>query len=88
MVVTLLALQIDERLGARAARLVDGRDGYRRHVVLRDDALHQAHGLVGAAALAGHHDELDGLLGLPLGRCRRRHPHGDGDAGAKREASY
>src|SRR5690606_33825140 len=77
VIVTLLALHVDKRLGARAARLVDRRHRNRSELVLRDDALEEANRLVRAAALAGHDDELDRLLRLPgegLRRAKRRHP--------------
>ena len=74
--VALGVLDVEEALGARAARLVDDDHRLLHQLVLDDDALDQARHLVGAAAGARGHDELDRLGRLP-GR--------EGGAGARAE---
>jgi hypothetical protein len=85
---TTRVLEVDERLGPGPAGLVDRHEGLGGELVLLDDALHQARHLVGATALAGHDDEVDGLLGLPRlcvlgrgegarGQGERAHHRGD-----------
>ena len=63
--VALVALHVEEALGAGAARFVDDDHRLRHQVVLGDHALQEARHLVGAAAGAGRHDEFDGLGGRP-----------------------
>jgi hypothetical protein len=58
-------LHVEEALGARAARLVDGQDRLLHQAVLGDDALDGARHLVGATAGAGGDDELHVLGRLP-----------------------
>jgi tripartite-type tricarboxylate transporter receptor subunit TctC len=57
-------------LKAGAAGLVDHHDGLRRQLVLGHHALDEARHLVGPAAGACRHDELDRLAGRPLGAGR------------------
>ena len=61
-------LDVEEALGAGAARLVDDDHRLVHQPVLLDDALDHPRHLVGAAAGAGRHDELDGLGRRPLRR--------------------
>src|SRR5712692_1672534 len=68
--VALLALDVEEALGSRAAGLVHDDDRLRRELVLFRDPGDQARHLVGAAAGSGGHDDLDGLGGLPGCQCR------------------
>ena len=74
--VALGVLDFEEALGAGAARLVDDDQRLLHQLVLDDDALDQAGHLVGAAAGAGGHHELDRLGRFPCrlrGRCEREH---------------
>jgi hypothetical protein len=73
--VALGALDVEEALGAGAARLVDDDQRFLHQLVLDDDALDQARHLVGAAARAGGHDELHRLGRLPRGLRRARERH-------------
>ena len=75
--VTLLALDVQEPLGARAPGFVHGDDRARSELVLLGDARNEAGHLVRAAARSRRDHELDGLGGLPGGR-RRGGPHSKG----------
>ena len=78
----LRALDVEEAFAAGAAGLVDHHHRLLHQAVLGDDALHGARHLVGAAAGAGGHDDLDRAVGLPSGvrgrerdrkhKCRRQ----------------
>ena len=68
--VTLLALDVQEALRPRPARLVDDDDRLGRELVLLGDARDQPRHLVGATAGPRRDHELDGLGRLP----RRRRP--------------
>jgi hypothetical protein len=71
-----------------AARLVDDDQRLLHQLVLDDDALDQARHLVGTAAGAGGHDELDRFAGLPRGQRRAGHrQYRCGDRCAEREFS-
>src|SRR5205807_8508140 len=70
---TLLALDVQEALGAGSARLVDDDERARRELVLFGDAGDQPRHLVGATAGPGGHHELDRLGRLP----------GDGGRGSR-----
>jgi hypothetical protein len=63
--VALGALDLEEALGAGAARLVDDDHRLLHQLVLDDQALDQPRHLVGTAARACGDDELDRLGGLP-----------------------
>ena len=60
---SLRALDVEEALAAGAAGLVDHHHRLLHQIVLGDDALDGARHLVGAAAGAGRHDDLDGRVG-------------------------
>src|SRR5882724_1963775 len=57
--VTFLLLDVEEALGARAARLVDRDERLRRKLVLLGDAADQPRHLIRASARSGGDDELD-----------------------------
>ena len=63
-------LHVEEAFAAGAARLVDDHHRLLHQAVFGHDALDDARHLVGAAAGAGRHDELDGTRRLPRGRLR------------------
>ncbi len=72
------ALAIDEALGAAAAALVQHDDRLVDQLVLRDDRLHRAREVVGAAARTRGDDEFHRLRRLPFRGCstaeqRERH---------------
>ena len=86
-----VGLDVEEALGAGAARLVDDHDRLRHQLMLLDHALDHARHLVGAAAGARRHDELHGLGRLPCdgGARQRRYRHAGArsDCGAEQRAS-
>ena len=70
------ALDVEEAFAAGAARLVDHDDRLLHQIVLGDDALDGPRHLIGAAAGAGRHDELQPAASAPRPRlqaaCSRR----------------
>ena len=81
MRVALLALDVQEALGARPARFVDDDDRPRGQLVLLGDAVDETGHLVGAAAGAGRDDEFDLLRRLPGGGDRGSHRDENPDKG-------
>jgi hypothetical protein len=64
-------LEVAQRLGARAAPLVDRQEGQAREAFLLDDRLEQPREPIRAAALTGHDHHLHRAHRLPLRRLRR-----------------
>ena len=59
-----MILQIDQGLGARAAALINGDEGFGSKAMLFDNSLNKAGQPIGAAAFTRHDNEFNGFLGL------------------------
>src|SRR5262249_22119928 len=77
--VALLALDVEKAFGSRAAGLIDDDERLRGKLVLLSDAGDEPRHLVGAAARAGRHDDLNRFRRLPRRHLRDRRPREEGE---------
>jgi hypothetical protein len=83
------AVDMQKRLGARAAALVVRHQRTAGEVFLLGHRLDEAGDLIGAAAGAGHDHEIDRAARLPaIGERGQRHAGGDGGAGRSDKGAF